>query len=208
MGQKPSDDRKQPPLELPSLLSLLRRRTRPLAPANTDAKAGGRSADTEGVDPADHLQPPDGTAAATAPHPPTEPARGEPLLRVPGRAAAALTGVVVGAAGAGATYAAMLGCEGVRGTSSCGGGPGFVLLVAIVALMVLLGAGLLRALSVDQPTSTSVLAVGMVVVAVMLFLLDAVFSGWMFAAVPSLGAGAFLLAHWVTTRFGDEVSRA
>jgi hypothetical protein len=107
---------------------------------------------------------------------------------------------VVGATGAGATYAAMLGCEAVRGTSSCGGGPGVVLLVAIVALMVLLGANVLRALSVHEPTSTAVLAVGLVVVAVMLFLLDAVFSAWMFAAMPSLGAGAFLLAQWVTTR--------
>ena len=37
--------------------------------------------------------------------------------------AAAVTGLVVGAAGGAATYGAMEGCEAVRGVSTCGGAP-------------------------------------------------------------------------------------
>ena len=126
------------------------------------------------------------------------------LPSTPAPLAVALTGAVAGVAGAGATYAAMAGCEAVRGTSSCGGAPGFALRVAIVAVMVLLGGAILRAFSVPEPTGTSFLAVGIVVVLVMLFLLDAVFSGWMFVVVPVMGAAAYLISHWVTTRFDDE----
>ncbi|HEX5772565.1 MAG TPA: hypothetical protein VFY11_16500 [Nocardioidaceae bacterium] len=128
--------------------------------------------------------------------------RTRPVL--PGWLAAALTGLLVGAAGAAGTYGAMAGCEVVRGVSTCGGAPGFFILVAIVALMVLLGAGLLKAFRVKDAGSTSFLAVGIVTVLVMLLLLDAIFSVWMFAVIPALTAAAYLLAHWVTTRFESE----
>lgn len=128
--------------------------------------------------------------------------RTRPVL--PGWLAAALTGLLVGAAGAAGTYGAMAGCEVVRGVSTCGGAPGFFILVAIVALMVLLGAGLLKAFGVKDAGSTSFLAVGIVTVLVMLLLLDAIFSVWMFAVIPALTAAAYLLAHWVTTRFESE----
>lgn len=128
--------------------------------------------------------------------------RTRPVL--PGWLAAGLTGLLVGAAGAAGTYGAMAGCEVVRGVSTCGGAPGFFILVAIVALMVLLGAGLLKAFRVKDTGSTSFLAVGIVTVLVMLLLLDAIFSVWMFAVIPALTAAAYLLAHWVTTRFDSE----
>ncbi|HEY0772881.1 MAG TPA: hypothetical protein VGD51_02275 [Nocardioidaceae bacterium] len=128
--------------------------------------------------------------------------RTRPVL--PGWLAAGLTGLLVGAAGAAGTYGAMAGCEVVRGVSTCGGAPGFLILVAIVALMVLLGAGLLKAFRVKDTGSTSFLAVGIVTVLVMLLLLDAIFSVWMFAVIPALTAAAYLLAHWVTTRFDSE----
>lgn len=124
--------------------------------------------------------------------------------RVPGGVAAAVTGALVGAAGGAATYGAMTGCEIVRGVSTCGGAPGFFILVAIFALMVLLGGGILRLLRVEAPGSTSFLAVGLVAVVVMLALLDVIFSAWMFVVIPLLGALAYVLAHWVTTRFDDE----
>ncbi len=124
--------------------------------------------------------------------------------RVPGGVAAAVTGALVGAAGGGATYGAMTGCEIVRGVSTCGGAPGFFILVAIFALMVLLGGGILRLLRVEAPGSTSFLAVGLVAVVVMLALLDVIFSAWMFVVIPLLSALAYVLAHWVTTRFDDE----
>ena len=41
----------------------------------------------------------------------------------------------------------------------------------------------------------------------MLVLLDMVFSAWMALVLPVLGAAAYLLAHWVTTRFEDEPVR-
>lgn len=126
--------------------------------------------------------------------------------RVPGGVAAAVTGALVGAAGGAATYGAMTGCEIVRGVSTCGGAPGFFILVAICALMVLLGGGILRLLRVEAPGSASFLAVGLVAVVVMLALLDVIFSAWMFVVIPLLSALAYVLAHWVTTRFDDETS--
>lgn len=131
--------------------------------------------------------------------------RTTPLL--PGRVAALLTGLVVGAAGAAGTYGAMTGCEAVRGVSSCGGAPGFFILVAIVVLMILLGTGILKLLRVGDAGSTSFLAVGLVAVIVMLVLLDVIFSVAMFAVVPALSALSFVLAHWVTTRFADDKGR-
>lgn len=149
------------------------------------------------------------SAPATATEVPARPAgRARTRLVLPGRLAAALTGLLVGAAGAALTYGAMAACEAVRGVSSCGGVPGFFVLVAIVVLMVLLGAGLLKAFGVKDTVSTSFLGVGIVTVLVMLLLLDVIFSAWMFAAIPVLTAAAYLLAHWVTTRFeGEDTGR-
>jgi hypothetical protein len=69
--------------------------------------------------------------------------------------------------------------------------------------MVLFGAVLLRRMRVSEPGGTSFLAVGIVCVLVMVGLLDVVFSQWMFVAMPALGAAAYVVAHWVTTRFVD-----
>ena len=129
------------------------------------------------------------------------------MPKVPGRVAAAVTGLVVGGAGAGGTYAALTACEAVRGVSTCGGAPGFFILVAILALMILLGMLLLKALEVSDPGSTSFLAVGIVAVVVMLTLLDAIYSPSMFVVIPVLSALAYLLSHWVTTRFENEPVR-
>ena len=129
------------------------------------------------------------------------------MPRLPGRVAAVATGLLVGAAGAAATFGAMAGCKAVRGVSSCGGAPGFFILVAIFVGMVLFGNLVLRLFKVGDPGSTSFLAVGLVAVVVMLGLLDVIFSVWMFAVVPVLGAFAYLLAHWVTTRFDHETGR-
>lgn len=123
--------------------------------------------------------------------------------RVPAYVAAVLTGLLTGVAGTGLTWAALRGCEALTGTDSCGGGPGLLILIAIVAVMVLLGAALLRGMRVADPGGTSFLAVGIVCVLVLVGLLDVVFSQWMFLAMPALGAAAYVLAHWVTTRFVD-----
>lgn len=130
------------------------------------------------------------------------------LPSVPARLAVVVTGLLVGAAGGAATFGAMAGCKAVRGVSTCGGAPGFFILLAIVVLMILLGGMLLKAFKVSDPGSTSFLAVGVVTVVTMLALLDVIYSPAMFVVIPVLTAAAFLLAHWVTTRFeGEQTGR-
>ena len=125
-------------------------------------------------------------------------ARTGPLL--PARLAAALTGLVVGAAGTGLTYAGLLGCEALRGTDSCGGS-GVFLLLAIVVLMVLGGTVMLKALGMKDPGGISFLAVGVTCVVVLVTLMEELFSPWMFLAVPLISCAGYVLASWVTTRF-------
>ncbi len=98
------------------------------------------------------------------------------LPTIPARLAVVVTGLLVGAAGGAATFGAMAGCEAVRGVSTCGGAPGFFILLAIVVLMILLGGMLLKAFKVSDPGSTSFLAVGVVTVVTMLALLDVIYS--------------------------------
>jgi hypothetical protein len=117
--------------------------------------------------------------------------------------AALITGALVAAVGAGLTWLGLAGCEAVRGTSTCGG-PGFFLLLAIVLVMALVGAGVLKALRIASPASTSVLGVGVICVVTLLVLLDLVYSPWMFLVLPAVGAAAYALSYWVTTRFSDE----
>ncbi|MGI9155411.1 MAG: hypothetical protein ACR2FG_02045 [Marmoricola sp.] len=128
-----------------------------------------------------------------------------PLLD--GRIAAPVTGVVVGLAGVALTYLGTQGCRAVRGTSSCGG-VGLFLLIAILALMVLLGATLLKAWRISDPTSSSFLAVGLVAVLAMLFFLPYIDRWYMVIVVPVLSALTYLLSWWVTTKFIENADRA
>ncbi|MCR6032456.1 hypothetical protein GGQ22_13540 [Nocardioides sp. zg-579] len=119
---------------------------------------------------------------------------------VTGMAAACLTGAVVGLATVASTWLGLRACEVARGTSSCGN-PGFLLLIAILVAMVLTGSALLRLFRVQDPGSTSFLAVGLLTVLVLLFLIEALFSWTMVIVIPALAIGCFALAHWVTTTF-------
>jgi hypothetical protein len=121
--------------------------------------------------------------------------------------AVALTGLVVGLAGAVLTYLSLQGCKAVRGTETCGG-PGVFVLVVILVLMALFGGVLLALWKVSEnPRATSVLAIGVLCVVVMVTLLEELFSGWMFVVVPLLSVLAYLLAHWVTTRYVELPER-
>ena len=135
------------------------------------------------------------------PEPKPRPARTGPVL--PATLALLVAGVVIGLLGSGLTFGAQRGCEAVRGTSSCGGGPGLLLLVVIFAAMVFVGSALLRALGVTEARGTSFLAVGLLTVVVMVVLMNVVFSVWMFLAVPVVAAASYVLAGWVTTRLVD-----
>ena len=128
------------------------------------------------------------------------------LPAIPGVVAAVVTGLVVGAFGTGMTYLTMAGCEQVRGASTCGGS-GLFLLVAILILMILLGAVMLRVAKVSDPGSTSFLAVSVLGVIALLTLTDVIFSGWMFLLVPIICGTSYALSHWVATKYVDEPDR-
>lgn len=120
-------------------------------------------------------------------------------LTVSGRVAAAVTGLLIGLLVVVLTAGSLALCESVRGVSSCGGGPGFALLVAVTLAMIVLGGVMLRLARVPDPGSTSFLAVGLLCVLSLLFLVDVLDEWWMVLVIPALSTATFLLSHWVTT---------
>ena len=117
--------------------------------------------------------------------------------------AAAVTGLVVGGAMVLLTWLSLRGCEAVRGTSSCGGGPGFVLLLVTFVLCVYLGSALLKAFVIPDPGSSSFLAVGLVAVVALLFLIKVITTWPMIIVIPILSVAAYLASVWVTETFVD-----
>jgi hypothetical protein len=99
----------------------------------------------------------------------------------------------------GLTSLALRGCDAVRGTRTCGGGPGLLLLLAVLVAMLLSGAAVLALLRVAEPRATSLLGVGALGVLLLLIPTPGPLSGWLLAVVPPLGAVCFLLAHLVAT---------
>jgi hypothetical protein len=104
----------------------------------------------------------------------------------------------------GLTFAALQACETVRGTSSCGGGPGFFLLLAVLVLLTYVGSWLLGAAGVRDAGSTSFLAVGLLAVVAMLFLIEVLMSPWMALVIPLVSAATFTLSYQVTTAIVEE----
>ncbi|UMG93942.1 hypothetical protein [Nocardioides sp. TF02-7] len=125
----------------------------------------------------------------------------EPLLTT--YRAAAVTGAVVGIAAVVLTWLTLRGCEAVRDTSSCGGGTGIPLLIAIFVVCVLLGSSLLKAFLIPDPGSTSFMAVALVAVVALLFLIDVLDHWSMLLVVPLLAVAAYLASVWITKTFVD-----
>ena len=119
---------------------------------------------------------------------------------MPGPWAAAGSGIICGLVGVVLTTGALRGCEAVRGVGTCGG-IGLFALFLILVVEIFIGAALLRACRVPDSFSTSFLGVGLVAVAIMLFLLGHLDSTWMLLVVPLLTAATYLLSWWVTTSF-------
>lgn len=197
----------EPSLELPSLKlpSLGFGRSRRKKAADEPRREPARAASTP--EPVPEPVPDPRRTAVRAPEPATSPREKQPRARrelalpsVADRPAAALTGVLVGVLTVGLTWAGLGVCEAVRGTSSCGG-PGYLLLLAIMVAMVLLGAVLLRAWGVPEPGSTSLLAVVLLAVVALLFLVGVLFHWWMILVVPACAALTFAAAQWVTATF-------
>jgi hypothetical protein len=201
----------EPSLELPSLRTTFRRRRRRAARGEAGSAVGHTAPEpTEQTavltavtaDPA----PPDAPPVPAAPKRRARRTRLHVRLRVPGPVAALLTGAVVGLVLVGLTSAGLHLCTAWRGTSSCGN-PGILLLLAINAVAVLLGALLLRLLGVDNPGSTSFLGVGLLVVLVLLALLPVVERWWMVIVVPALATLTYAAAWWLTTTYVEPGER-
>ena len=137
---------------------------------------------------------------------PAKPARVPRVPRstpsLPGRAAAVVAGLGAGLALLGFTWLGFQGCEAVRGTSSCGTGPGMVALAVIFVLAVVVGAVLLSLFDVPDPGATSFLGTGLTGV-VYLLLLGALDNWTVLVVVPVVTAATFLLSWWVTTTYVD-----
>jgi hypothetical protein len=124
---------------------------------------------------------------------------------VGGLPAAALTGLGVGVLAVLLTWLAGAGCEVVRGTSSCGGTVGLPLLLGGLVLLAWVGSLALRAFGVADAGSTSLLAVGVLAVLVMVFLLGSLDQWWSAVAVTLFAAAAYAGAWAVTTSVvGDD----
>ena len=128
------------------------------------------------------------------------PRRQVSLPRPGGMLAVVVTGVAVGLGIVGLTWVSLRGCEAVQGTSSCGG-VGYPLLAVILAVMVVVGALLLRFARVPEAASTSFLAVGLTAVLALMFLVDSLLDQAMIVVLPLICAGSFAAAHWVTRTF-------
>lgn len=161
------------------------------APAAAAAPAPEPEADQESA--------PD-LAPERAPEPKRKAKRTAPALG--GMTAAIVTGAFIGLLQVGLTWASLHLCELVRGTSACGK-PGFFLLLAIMVILIVVGALLLKAWGIDDPGSTSFLGVGLVAVLLLLFLVQLLFNWWMVIVVPILGMLSFALAYWLSTAFVD-----
>lgn len=125
-------------------------------------------------------------------------------MSVSGLPAAAVSGAVVGGLALALAWLAGVGCEAVRGTSACGGGPGLLVLVLVVAVLAWAGSLLLRLLGVPHAGSTSVLAVGILTVLVLVFLLGSLDEWWTLVAVPLASTIAYGASWWLTTAVGEQ----
>lgn len=141
--------------------------------------------------------------------PPLEPEAEEPkpkrefaLPALPALQAALAVGAVIGLLAVLLTFASLKLCELLRGTDSCGG-PGLLLLVAMLVILTYVGGWLLRGFGIDDPGSTSFLAVGLLAVLAMLFFLDVIYNWWMVIVIPLVAMATYALSWWVTTRFVD-----
>ncbi|HWU31508.1 MAG TPA: MFS transporter [Marmoricola sp.] len=134
--------------------------------------------------------------AKKPPKAPKEP-RTAPLRWLPGWLAALLTGAACGALTVVLAWATAQGCDAVRGVGTCGSF-GIVALVAILGIDVIVATGLLRLFRVGDPTTTSVLGVGLVAVSAMLFFLKDTQSHAMVYVIPILMAITFAMSWWVT----------
>jgi hypothetical protein len=127
--------------------------------------------------------------------------RTEPLLQ--GRPAATLVGALAGLSLIGFTWVGFRGCEALRGTTSCGPGPGMAALAVVFVAAVTVGGYLLSYFRVPDPGATSFLGIGLTAVFCLVFLVDHLDHWSMLLVIPAVSAGTYLLSWWVTTTYVD-----
>ena len=168
----------------------------PVAPADTRVLPATR------VDDPDEPAPVDTRVDAPA----AEPARARREIRLPSLPAlpaVLLVGAMVGVAAVLMIYGSLRLCDAATGTASCGGGPGLLMLLAILIALTYLGGWLLRGFGISDAGSTSFLAVGLVAVVAMLFLVDSL-DEWSGAVlVPVVTVLAYALSWRVTATLVD-----
>lgn len=130
------------------------------------------------------------------------PRASEPVLTP--RVGVAVTGAVVGLLMVLATFGVLRGCEAVRGTATCGGGPGTLLLLAIVVLAIWAGGLVLRLLRLPESGGTSFLGVGLLCVIALLFFLGQLEDWWMVIVLPLIAAATFTGAFAINTAVLEE----
>jgi hypothetical protein len=106
----------------------------------------------------------------------------------------AVVGLLAGFVTIGMVWLSERGCERFRDTSNCGAW-GFPLLVLTVIVAVVLGALALSRLGLPHPRLVAFLGVGFMLLVVLAFLTENLFTTWTLVVVPVLTAVTFLLAH-------------
>ncbi|WP_432944208.1 hypothetical protein ACQPXM_02260 [Kribbella sp. CA-253562] len=106
----------------------------------------------------------------------------------------AVVGLLAGFVTIGMVWLSERGCERFRDTSNCGAW-GFPLLVLTVVVTVVLGALALSRLGLPHPRLVAFLGVGFMLLVVLAFLTEHLFTTWTLVVVPVLTAVTFLLAH-------------
>lgn len=217
-GADGSDNtRGEPSLELPSLS--LRRRKKAAAvqqPAPAPQPDPGPPSRPEPVrEPEREPQPPPTLVASPTPAPVAEPSPQPERVRrpardavrlpaLPGIVAALVTGAVVGILAVASVWLSTTACEAVRGTGSCGGGPGLVILVATLLLLAYLGGWMLRGFGVAEAGSTSFLGLGSAVVVLLALFSQSFDEVWMVVVAPVVTVAGYALAWWVTSQIAQE----
>ncbi|MCW2833857.1 MAG: hypothetical protein JWN68_1810 [Nocardioides sp.] len=175
----------------------------PVAPELDTEASGPRPAAAPAPGPAEHVDPgvrPSGASSVTQTQQPpaaSEVKRGPSFPTIPALQAVLAVGALIGILGVLLTFASLKFCELVRGTDSCGG-PGLLLLLATLVVLTYVGAWLLRGFGIDDPGSTSFLAVALLAVMTMVFFLDVIYSWWLVLVIPLVSMATYTLAWWVT----------
>lgn len=171
---------------------------KPGADPDPDEAARGdeAGADTQYAADADSVGGLDGAGVGSQCGEDVEDAAGPP---VPGVLVLGVVGVLAGFVMVGLVWVSERGCDRVRDSPNCGAA-GFPLLVLAVVVTVVLAAVALSRLGMPNPKLVAFLGVGFMLLVVLGFLSDDLFSTWTLLVVPVLTAITFLLAHLIAGR--------